>query len=321
MVLVLTILRFAISAWNVTFNAFLIHALRKRDKLKIVSYWLISCLSITDVFVGILGLVEEGLIARLGSHCAANDVCFLTRALVLFSVNFSLIFLLIIATDRFIHLKYSLRYKAKMTKKRAVALVCFNVIFTLHMVITAVLLPKYQPKFIELHALAYRIYRVILSSAYVLILVAVYVLYTATYLALRKISPNTANLPTTGNYGAELTTYAESRPSASTIYNGRRRSPDQEFVFGVGLILFSSFVCLIPNVLVAAYNTYGVLIQNGKYTPSESAETVRKWTFLAVQLNSSLNAIIILICSRELRKYTKQCFSRSVTREQTIPLS
>ena len=126
---------------NIVTNSFLIHALIKLKKLKTISYTFILYLSINDEIVGLTGFV-----------CHAADIVYRSKGeshLRTYLVNFykimhlfvgiSAYLILAIALDRFLRMRYMVRYGALMTKKTATALVVISMIpslfdFTLDMV-------------------------------------------------------------------------------------------------------------------------------------------------------------------------------------------
>ena len=306
---VLIALTWLISLSNIILNSFLIHALRKHRKLKTVSYWLISCLSVSDIFVGIFCLIKESLYLALSNRDDAHESKFLVVSVRSFWINFSTSFVLIIAVDRYIHMKYALRYHTLMTKKRAIISVIFNAIFTIHMTVTVRFLPKYQKEFLSKHALAYRIYRVILSIVYVIIILIVFLLYITTYVAIKKKIKEAPSLGRKSADNNENTT--ESGNQAPNICRNGKRSVDQEFAKAMGIVISILFLCLTPNLCIGVYERIVLLIRNGRYQQSNATLTARYWTFLMMQLNSSLNAIIIIVFSRELRHYSMR-FLRNV---------
>lgn len=291
----LLLIKVLISVSNIILNSFLIHALRRRNKLRILSYWLIVCLCISDIFVGVFGLLCEALV--IGSK-ENTDIDFITSSILMFWVNFSTSFVLIIATDRYIHMKHTVRYQIIMTKRRAVWLVLFNVLFTVHMLVTVRLLPKYQKDFLRKHLLAYRIYRVLLGVVYITIILVISGLYITTYFSIKRRVENTS-------ITEEVERRDATRTEESTQKTQRRRSVDREFAKVMGLVTAILFLCLFPNLCMNLYTRTHMLIK-GYSKLSDQFRFALQLTFLTMQLNSSLNAAIILFFNRELRQYTKQ---------------
>ena len=308
------ILRYLISVSTIILNSFLIYAIWKRNKLKIVSYWLISCLSISDVFYGISVLITESAEPQPPTFCSAEIACLIANISEFFFGNFSATFLLIIAIDRFIHMKYILRYHTIMTKKRAVALVCFNVVFTGHIVVTIILLPKYQRQFLLKHLQSYRIYRAVLSFVYFSIVLSVCALYVITYFSLRRRVNSATNVETIEMGETSQEIQENDKPKVPNIYNNGRRRPDREFAVCIMFVIILLFFFEAPNLLVTVYIRVSMLIQrNFAYT--NEIVLASRWTYILFQLNSTLNAAVILVFSRELRSFIKELFKRSTNAE------
>ena len=314
MVAAASVIRCLLSLSCIIFNSFLIFALQRRKKLKLISYWLIFCLSSSDVFFGIFGLINESLVLKLKGACWNNDLCYSTSCIEFFFTNFSATFLLIIAIDRFIHMRYSLRYQSIMTRGRAILLFCFNVIFTFHIVVTIMLLPKYQREFLLKHLLSYRIYRAVLSLVYLLIVVAVCVLYIITYVSIKKRVNNTTHALVTVTRGGDVVRENKIKEGEPNVYKQRRR-PDQDFAICIMLIILLILAFEAPNLCINAYIRVAMLFQP-RFTYSNEIVLATNWTYLLMQLNSTLNAVVLLVFSRELRKYTKTVFTRSSNTER-----
>lgn len=89
-----------------------------------------------------------------------------------------------------------------------------------------------------------------------------------------------------------------------TTQNIRRR-PDQEFAKAVLLINVAIVFCYFPGLILYYL---GLLpgIQNEKYVYAQ------RWGLLLSYMNSTLNAVIFISCSSELRFYTKSLFVRNM---------
>ena len=297
----ITVIKYLGCFSNILCNSFLIFALQRRKKLKIISYWLIFCLSCSDVFFGIFGLTNQSLMLTLVNDYWMYNIWMVINALEYFFASFSATYLLIIAIDRFIHMKHTLRYQSIMTKNVARFLVCFNVIFTVHIVTMVMLLPAFQSKFIKKHLYSYLIYRFVLSLVYIVVVLSVCILYIATYCSIKR---RIGNAPDRSKRGNNIT-------KRSDIYKDRRR-PDQEFSICIMLIIILVLLFEAPNLCASVYINVSRLFQL-RLTFSKELGLFLQWTYLLLQFNSSLNAVVLLILCRELRKFTRNVFKRSVT--------
>ena len=302
----ITVLRYLLSFSNILLNWLLIYVLKQRKKLKVTSYWLIFCLSSSDVLFGISSAVNQSVILATKKACWESDVCLATDGCEFFFSNFSATSLLIIAIDRFIHMKYPLRYQAIMTKRRAILLFCFNAIFTFHIVVTIILLPKYQRQFLLKHLLSYRIYRAALSVLYVLIVLSVCGLYMVTYFTVMKRVYNVTAAPSMIMKEATPSRENDCCVLQSSIYRQRRR-PNQDFKVCIVLIIILVLILEVPSLCVAAYIRFAMLF-NSRFSYSDEVLFAIYWTYLLIQLNSTLNAAVLLVFSRELRQYTRKLF-------------
>ena len=79
-----------------------------------------------------------------------------------------------------------------------------------------------------------------------------------------------------------------------------RKRPDHEFAKAVLLINIAVLLCYVPGVVV-----YFALYPDLRSMTHIHAQT---WCFLLNSLNSTLNAVIFISCSSELRLYTKSFF-------------
>ena len=309
MPLLINVLRYLLSLSNILLNLFLIYALRQRKKLKVTSYWLIFCLSSSDVFFGISSAVNQSLWPTTKKKCWENDVCFAIDGCEFFFSNFSATFLLIIAIDRFIHMKYPLRYQSIMTKNRAILLFCFNAIFTFHIVVTIIFLPKYQRQFLLKHLRSYQIYRAVLSIVYVLIVLSVCGLYITTYSSITRRVYNVTAAPVMVMKEVAPSRDNDCNALQSSLYR-RRRRPNQDFKVCIVLIIILVLLLEVPNLFISVYIRIAMLF-NSRFTYSDEIILAAQWTYLLVQLNSTLNAAVLLVFSRELRQYTRRLFKCS----------
>ena len=303
----ITVCSYMVSISNVVLNLLLIIALQKRGKLKILSYWLITGLCISDSFVGIVGLLKESLLLKVKfGHSSSMEVAWLVIiTLESFWVNFSSLFVLIIAIDRYIHMKHGLNYQTLMTKRRATWLVIFNVVFTSNMVVTVIILPKYQKELLLRNLLAYQIYRVILSLTYLSFILAIFVLYIKEYLSIKRVVASTVEPASHDTAETNFNNNCSTMAINLKLHRHGRRSPEQEFGKIVGLVIITLVLCMTPNLCISFYKSVAMLT-TANYRPPHGLRIATRWTFFMIQLNSSINATVITCFSKELRKFTKK---------------
>ena len=297
-------------------NAFLLFAIWKLKKLNTISFRFVFCLSTSDTLFGIFGVIREAI--KAATKTPSTNILFVFSSADLFFLNFSSIMILIIAIDRFIHMKYLNRYPRLMTNYKAISLVFANVVFTTHMLVTVLILPRFQLKFLIRHLHAYRVYRVVLGILYVLLMVLVFVMYFWTYCTLRK---QVSNMVTFQVVNDEVGNKKDIR-KASNKRMRSHRNPSAEFAKGMMIILLCLFLFSVPNVsltpcrwLIAIYGDRS--LKNIAYPIISKAQY---YTYMTSILNSSINAIILIVFSSELKAFTKrffQCFKKTDASTET----
>ena len=112
---------------NILFNASLAYIIWKISKVKTISYKLMFSLSLSDIAVGLSGLVYHSVLLSSYPSNAATTVEI--KNIFTFVSSFTTLsarFVMSIAIDRFIHMKYLNRYHLVMTKRKASILVGIN---------------------------------------------------------------------------------------------------------------------------------------------------------------------------------------------------
>lgn len=100
-------------------NSILIHALRKCNKLTSNSYKFILILSESDLISSIIIIIGEPAAAIIHHQATHNLILQISTVGRYLCGEFSMIITLVIAVDRYLHLKYSRRYHFIMTSGRA----------------------------------------------------------------------------------------------------------------------------------------------------------------------------------------------------------
>lgn len=262
---------------NVVTNAFLIHALIKLKKLKTISYSFILYLCINDEIVGLIGFVCHALDIVYGSNGEGHLKTFRVNLYKILHlvVSISAYLILIIALDRFLRMRYMVRYGALMTQKRATALVVISMIPSLFHFTLAMINPS---------GAILRYLYIIIYCGHILGLLIGCILYVLAYRSIKKRIEHTDLDTDVGKFEHRVET--------------KRRRPDTEFSRAALLILVSITVCYIPRLATFLYRT-----ATGIDELYEEA-----WARLFILLNSTLNALIFISCNRELRNYAKLFF-------------
>lgn len=307
---------------NVTINSLLIFAIKKLKKYKTISYKFIICLSISDISVGILQLVYIILRSLMKFYDTAmvNTMELCMETLFYLPTPFSGVMILIIAVDRYIHMKYLLKYNEIMTKRRARMIVCMNIIFQC---ITAVSLLLSSLKGY------YSIQQPVLVVGYILIMTAIVVLYFGAYRSIKRRTRNSSigvelpELPKAYNSVQRFSNDALHRrryPDRKLSDNlGQRtvsrRYPDDDFLRSMLYILLSLAICHAPFLILTA--TRSLMLKAG-HDISHTMMSVLLWTYNLNFCLSTLNAGIFISCNRDLKSYVKTLFGWAERRRSQL---
>ena len=160
-------------------NGLIAYVLKKYKKTNIVTFWFLYCLSFSDVFVGITGLLFHSLDLTL-SPDSPRPFWSLAKKVADESFDYFLAtsghLIFIIAIDRCIHMKFLHMYNTIMTQRRA------RWIMLLNIVVAMLLLP---PPFL-LEQDPARLFHFCVNIFYTLCTLVIYVVYIMVYLLIRK---------------------------------------------------------------------------------------------------------------------------------------
>ena len=160
-------------------NVLIAYMLKKHKKTSIITFWFIYCLSICDVMVGVTGLVYHSL--WLTSNLVPEQSFWNLAAsfVFIFQHYFSQTsgqLIVIVAVDRYIHMKYLNKYSRIMTQSRARLIILFSFIFG-----TLVITPLYALSG-DLRAS----YNFGINVARATFTLLIYVIYLKTYCSIRR---------------------------------------------------------------------------------------------------------------------------------------
>ena len=254
-------------------NSILIYALRRRNKLRVITFKFIYVLSIADVINGlsvITGNVVIEQVPRKYYKMAKNVV---RAALYPLSV-FTILMILLIAIDRYLHMTRIHSYRLIMTHKRANILMLSCALTS--MAIVCILGSSY------LSATFHAVFSTTMCVLGLACIIVVLVLY---YRALKSVRNSVHNSAFTDNINI--------------------RNAGKEGSKAVFFILTCLLITVTPTFICSPLSLY---------IPSQ------EWTLLALYtakvtfyFNSTLNAVIIICFSRDLRNCIRQLFSHQNT--------
>lgn len=131
---------FITAVLNISGNSLLLYGLQRTGQTKTISFQYIIILSASDLATGVSSLVFLTLL----TYEQHNQHCWLmkfTQSIVFTCCNFSMSMVLIIAFDRFLHMKLLERYSAIVTKKRGRLLTLIAFIFSATTTLAVFVLP------------------------------------------------------------------------------------------------------------------------------------------------------------------------------------
>ncbi len=252
-------------------NGLLCHILRKLGKLQTISYKLILIQGIADVCAGIVLLISETAMLTPIDEDTFDKVCVFSRITCDAVCQFSGTMFLIVAIDRFIHMKYLTKYNTMMSEKRAAMLVFNNIGSSLSMAVVnvfGVLHDYYNTSHLVMNFFAVTLYS------------TTFLIYYRAYVSMStRISQiNTEN----------------------SVRASKRPSRNKEFARAVALILVVFAGCLTPFVIAS---TVKIVIYCPGCGNNENILIAFYSTRALVCLTSTLNAVIFIYINRELRRY------------------
>ncbi len=260
-----TIPNLVIAVSSIFINCFLIHALRKLNLLQTISYRLITVLSVSDIFIGFALLVTEPSYI-LFSKPSQQFMLNLCTGVSLFTFcQFSGFMIILIAVDRFIHMKYSVNYPVIITNRRAMKLVIFNIAFSLSLTATYVCALVYNFVFVYYLSMAS-----IASVAFITLSVLYYNAYRSTKISTTSLESSQVNI----------------------------RKSSREFTRAVLFILGSLWICYSPFVAFS-------IIRHSHAVDNVYAASVGFFgSELLIYLNSTINAVLFIAFNTKLKEYS-----------------
>ncbi len=258
---------------NIIVNVFLIYALKVTNQLRNISCTLIAYLCMSDICVG---LVLQNLVSVLLGAFKKNINCAADLSGQFLSYIFpqiSGVMIMIIALDRWLHMKFLNKYSTLMNMRRANFLVLANIILAVVIAIASLLASIYKEFFL---------FNAILVATDVTVVVVIYIAYIFTFRSVR------------GHMRSMRKRAKENGPaqpsSGATKKKTSRR--DARLAKTMVFILTSLTICYLPYFIVGLYWSYLRYYKNT--VTSLALDTLLWFCFLLVYLNSSLNAIIFI---------------------------
>ena len=264
----------------ITINSILIHAIRRLGKLKKVSFQFIFYLSISDIGVGIVHLALQFSVVT--PQPRTIDAKTLIGQFAIYFVSFmSGGMTVILAVDRYIHMKYFSRCNEIITKRRGCMMTIGCIVSNLFVAATLNISSMFKFFFI---------YRIMFVPILVIAMVGLSFMYLKAYISIRKRVRSTNLHNRTQAWQQEI------------------RNPEHEFAKLVVFIIASLIICYLPSIIMG--NIHTIAIRNGN--SSDYLKYAAAWSYTMAYLNSMTNAIIIISGHREVTSFVKDMFRGGV---------
>lgn len=260
---------------NIAASLLLSYAILKLGLLKSISHRLIFALTISDCSIGII--LQPSLVAILMVKHAdlQKTAAMIGQFSAFLFAHFSSVMIMIIALDRYLHMRYLQQYSVYMTKKRCHVMILCNFMANFILAVIAVF-SSFEGFFIYLN--------IAFTAVDALLLLAVVCLYSCTYLSIRK------------------------RVSVMDLNKGfsaRRKRYDFELAKGMMFVLLSIFICYAP------FNVFEAIIyfkshMNAKLTNGNKSLLIGYyWSLLIIFCSPTCNAVLFIAFNRRIRSFAK----------------
>ena len=262
----ITVLRSLIAVSIISLNLYLIHCLKKLHLLETISYHFIYILSISDTCSGIVlfALVLQTIFSPADTKSLLRPYF---KFFLYFFSQLSSFIILLVAFDRYLHMRFLIKYSRIMTKYRAKILVCGSIFLTLSM--TSLLLCSYYSNFIV-------VFHITLNTLISVLLVTTFVLYIQAYIHI---------CTRTKQAGLRNKSNGQQR---------RQQTPQQSFSRTAFFIYGSLVLCYMPYLVCTSIES----VHGIKYPYARSLVE----TFLFT--NALWDSVILIISCRKIRRYT-----------------
>ena len=283
----LTAANTTVCAMNILTNSFLIYAIIKTSKRGDIYSKFILCLSISDCCVGIIvqpmGIM---LLTYFAEHNCEAELAAQFVAYIFSQISFVMI--MIVAFDRFLHMKYLHRYPIYMTEKRAKLLVAINVMLAFCIASCSVVASLHR-KFV--------IFNVILVVIDAFVVTATYVFYAFTYMTVYQHTVQMRNEQLETRNVLPFTTKSVPKHNlelAKTIF----------FIFTAVTI------CYLPYFVLGLVWSYYNYPHSKRIQLHQTLDILVWWSFIFTHLNSTLNTIILSARNKRIVRLLKDMLLR-----------
>ena len=270
----------------VLLNSLLCYAIQKLKLLQKISYRFILSLAVSDLCTGLivqpLYTLEFANTFR-GSHFA-QEFQVIMQFLAFALGQYSGLMVVVISIDRYLHMRHLSNYNIFMTSQRAKFMILFSIGLS-----TALGIIQTASIFVGLYVHV----RIFTLTANVVVSFAAISFYMRAFLTTKNrveslhLSSN-ASFPTTGNI----------------------RRADFQFAKGVLIIIISLSLCYFPYFLTGILLSFKIMQTNSRLSIGSSLHLIYYFTMLLVFMVPLINAAILCIFNRTVRRYFRSLLVR-----------
>ncbi len=257
---------------NIVFNGLLCHVLRKLKKLQTISYKFILIQSIADVLAGAALVLSELVLLLINSDALYGKILVFARITCDAVCQFSGTMILIVAIDRYIHMKYLTKYNTIMTSRKAAIMVLNNLASCISMAV------------INVCGVYFKYY----SKSHLFMNGFAVFVYTTTFLVYYKA------------YRSVTRRVQEMNIQEGHAATTKRPSRNKEFARAVAIILIVLALCYTPFLIVS---TVKIAFECDACKASATILIAFYCTRILVCSTSSINAILFILFNKELKNY------------------
>ena len=258
-------------------NSILIHAIRRLGKLKIVSFQFILYLSISDLFVGIVQLpLQFSIVSPQPESIDTKTLC--SQFAIYFVSQMSAGMTIILAIDRYIHMKYLSRWNEIVTKRRAVIVTTGCTIMNL--ITTGILILSTVYRF-------YFFFKCIYLPTCLMVLIYLSIIYIQTYNYIRR------------------RVRSMKMHNANTAKSTTIRNPEHEFAKLMISVIACLIICYLPSIIFSIIKT--IVIKHG--CVNDYLKYAILWSYTMTYVNSMTNAVIIICGNKQVKSFVIGMFT------------
>ena len=259
---------------NVASNAFLLYTVRKLKLATSVFYRFVVALAISELIVGVTGQPMYSVVyaGTFASKSYARTIHVVIEVVAIVPGQFSVLMILLISVDRYLHMKHLTLYNIHMTGRRGNSLIISNVVACLLLGILFILASIYG--FYTPVSIGFIVTNVILFSIFLSYYVKAYLSVRRRVVAMEVVNNTSQNISRT----------------------------DLQFAKGILIIVTSVTLRYLP------FSVFGILKSMDK-NMNYGIIVAYLWSIQLIFLGISINVVILFGLNRKLRSFVSSRIS------------